>query len=96
MSTLTFEKPDEEKFPCLGLAYRAAEEGGTAPAVLNAANEVAVHSFLDNRIPFKRIPSVVEETLIGHERIDHPSLEEILAADQWARHDTTERIQTEG
>ena len=96
VSMLTFEKPDTEKFPCLGLAFRAAEQGGTAPAVLNAANEVAVHAFLDNRIPFEGIPSLIEETLTGHEGIDHPSLEEILAADEWARHDTMERIKTKG
>ncbi|UCE20333.1 MAG: 1-deoxy-D-xylulose-5-phosphate reductoisomerase [Gemmatimonadota bacterium] len=82
---LTFEKPDHEKFPCLRLAYKAAQDGGTTPAVLNAANEIAVQAFLENRISFEKIPSLIEETTTRHVRADRPSLNEILTADRWAR-----------
>jgi 1-deoxy-D-xylulose-5-phosphate reductoisomerase len=82
---LTFEAPDRSKFPCLKFGYEAARQGGTAPAVLNAANEACVRSFLGDALPFTRIPSVIEEILSHHRRIDHPSLEQILEADAWAR-----------
>jgi len=91
LAALTFEAPDLERFPCLGLAYRAAAGGGTLPAVLNAANEVAVAAFLEGTIGFTDIPRVVAATLDGHAadaaHTPEPlrSLEQVLAADAWAR-----------
>jgi 1-deoxy-D-xylulose-5-phosphate reductoisomerase len=82
---LTFAQPDLEKFPCLALAFQACETGGTLPAVLNAANEVAVNGFLKQMISFVEIPTVVERTMIKHAVVTNPELADILAADQWAR-----------
>ncbi len=82
---LTFEKPDIKKFPCLSLAYTACETGRTLPAVLNAANEVAVAAFLENSLPFIKIPQIIEETMEHHSVVDDPTLGDILEADQWAR-----------
>jgi 1-deoxy-D-xylulose-5-phosphate reductoisomerase len=81
----TFKEPDLEKFPCLGLAVKAGKSGGTLPAVLNAANEVAVHAFLEGRLSFDRIPLAVEKTLALHTNQPSPSLDTILSADRWAR-----------
>lgn len=81
---LTFEAPDRERFPALDLAYEAARRGGTMPAVLNAANEVAVELFLAERIGFLDIPRVVERVMSEHEP-QSPELENVLAADSWAR-----------
>ncbi len=87
LGALHFLAPDEEKFPCLRLARRALEAGGTAPAVLNAANEVAVELFLAGQLPFVAIPQLVAAVL--EEELDRrqpvKSLEEALAADQWGR-----------
>lgn len=83
--TLTFEPPDLRRFPCLGYAYEALAVGGTLPAVLNAANEVAVQRFLDGEIPFGRIPHLVRTAMDLHEPRARPTLEEILEADRWAR-----------
>ena len=85
IGTLTFEEPDTDRFPALGLARRAGEIGGTLPAVFNAANEVAVEAFCNRHITFDQIPAVVAETMKCHEVVPHPSLEQILAADAWAR-----------
>ncbi|HHT9119820.1 MAG TPA: 1-deoxy-D-xylulose-5-phosphate reductoisomerase [Candidatus Hypogeohydataceae bacterium YC41] len=85
LGQLTFFKPDMEKFPALRLGYRAVYEGGTIPAVLNAANEVAVEAFLDGRIKLTEIVPIVERTMNHHQNCEHPSIEEIFAADQWAR-----------
>jgi len=82
---LTFEAPDLERFPCLRLALEAGQEGGTYTAVLSAADEAAVEFFLEQRIGFLDIATLVEDTLEQHQSIPHPSLEEILAADAWAR-----------
>jgi len=82
---LTFEAPDLERFPCLRLALEAGQRGGTYPAVLSAADEVAVELFLEQRISFLDIATLVEDTLEQHQSVPHPSLEEILAADAWAR-----------
>lgn len=82
---LTFEEPDEERFPCLGLAVAAGKTGGTMPAVMNAANEVAVEAFLNGRIPFTGIPEVVERVMAAHAVTVKPSLEEVLTADARAR-----------
>lgn len=84
-STLTFEKPDMETFPCLRLAYECLEKGGTYAAVLNAANEVLVGEFLDDKIGFYDIPKFIEMTLDAHESIEDATLEEILEIDKWAR-----------
>lgn len=89
---LDFFEPNFERFPCLTLARDAAREGGTAPTVLNAADEVAVHAFLDERIRFTDIPTIVEKTLTKHKRQHHPSLEVILEADRWARATAEELI----
>ena len=85
IGTLTFEEPDVDRFPALGLARRAGEVGGTLPAVFNAANEVAVEAFCNQRITFDEIPAVVADTMKRHEVVDQPSLEQILTADVWAR-----------
>ncbi len=84
-STLTFEEPDLEKFPCLALAYKALRIGGTMPAVLNAANEIAVQAFLDNKIRLSDIPRIIESVMDEHEPQSASSLEAILKADDFAR-----------
>ena len=85
INNLTFEQPNFDAFPCLKLAIEAGKKGGTYPAVLCAADEVAVELFLSERIKFTDIPNLVEQTLEQHQAIVHPTLEEILAADAWAR-----------
>jgi 1-deoxy-D-xylulose-5-phosphate reductoisomerase len=85
IGTLTFQRPDLDRFPCLGLAFAAGEAGGTHPAVLNAANEVAVGAFLYERIPFPGIAEAVGETLSDHRAVAQPDLSAILDADTWAR-----------
>ncbi len=85
LGSLTFEEPDEERFPALSLARRAGEEGGTLPAVLNAANEVAVESFVQRRINFPQITETVRRTMEQHRVVPHPTLNQILEADAWAR-----------
>ncbi|PIP20586.1 MAG: 1-deoxy-D-xylulose-5-phosphate reductoisomerase [Candidatus Omnitrophica bacterium CG23_combo_of_CG06-09_8_20_14_all_40_11] len=82
---LDFQEPDFRKFPCLGLAYRVADEQGTLPAVLNAANEVSVDEFLKNRLGFISIPKVIERVLDRHRNSIKPGLDDILEADNWAR-----------
>ena len=84
LGTLTFEPPDTDTFRCLSLAYQAARLGDTYPAVLNAANEVAVGAFLDGRLAYLGIPDVIERVLDAHEPIA-PSLEGVLEVDAWAR-----------
>jgi len=85
IGTLTFEEPDVDRFPALGLARKAGEVGGTLPAVFNAANEIAVEAFCNRSITFDQIPAVVADTMKRHDVVDQPSLEQILAADTWAR-----------
>ncbi|HUF20489.1 MAG TPA: 1-deoxy-D-xylulose-5-phosphate reductoisomerase [Burkholderiales bacterium] len=85
VATLQFERPDLSRFPCLGLAYAALQAGAGAPVILNAANEVAVASFLDGRLSFSRIAVLVEEVLAQMPRMRAGSLQEILAADTEAR-----------
>jgi 1-deoxy-D-xylulose-5-phosphate reductoisomerase len=82
---MTFEQPDPEKFRCLGLARRALATGTTAPATMNAANEVAVQLFLEGKITFDTIPSMIEEALTAHPPADHCTLDNISAADASAR-----------
>lgn len=85
LGQLTFEEPDTERFPCLELAYRALRFGGTMPAVLNAANEVAVQAFLDGVIRLSEIALINESVMNEHTPTEADSLETILAADEWAR-----------
>jgi len=82
---LDFEAPDTGRFPCLQLARSAAEAGGTSPAVLNAANEVAVEAFLERRLAFMDIPVVIEGVLGQHRCTSVVSLDDVLDADEWAR-----------
>jgi 1-deoxy-D-xylulose-5-phosphate reductoisomerase len=82
---LEFATPRYEDFPALNLARRAGNTGGTLPAVLNAANEVAVSAFLDRKISFPRIWQLVEQVMNRHTSVAHPDLDAILRADQWAR-----------
>lgn len=82
---LEFEAPDLERFPCLGLAYQALKAGGTAPAVLNAANEVAVEAFLHRRIRFSHIPGIVEQTLEKLEYGTLQDLDDVFESDREAR-----------
>lgn len=82
---LTFEAPDANNFSCLKLAIEAGKAGGTMPAVLNAANEVAVHAFLSEKIAFLEIPEVIAEVMARHNQKQIRQLEDILEADRWAR-----------
>ena len=82
---LDFENPDADRFPAINLARRAGKEGGTLPAVLNAANEVAVQAFCDKQIGFTDITDVVRQAMQAHDILATPSLEEIIEADDWAR-----------
>jgi 1-deoxy-D-xylulose-5-phosphate reductoisomerase len=85
--SLTFRAPDHQKYPCMQLAYAAGRAGGTMPAVLNAANEQAVALFLDEAIQFLDIPRLIETMCDRHHphNLTHPTLEDILEADRWAR-----------
>ncbi len=85
IGTLTFEEPDTERFASIGLARRAGEVGGTLPAVLNAANEVAVEAFINRQISFPQIAGMVAKVMDAHDVVSHPTLDQILAADAWAR-----------
>ena len=85
IASLTFEEPDLDRFPALNLARRAGEVGGTLPAVLNAANEIAVEAFCAKKISFPEITKTVQRTMDAHQVVDHPTLDQILAADTWAR-----------
>ncbi len=92
VKTLTFEHPDARRFPCLGLAYEALRAAGTAPAVLNAANEVAVDAFLAGRLPFTAIPDVIDSTLQAMQPQAADSLESLMQADAAARRRADERV----
>jgi len=85
LAKFTFAKPDLKKFPCLKMAYEAAEKGGSHPVVLNASNEEAVVAFLDRKIKFTRIPKIIEKVMSAHKSKSKPSLNEILGIDAWAR-----------
>ena len=85
LGSLTFEEPDAERFPALKLARRAGEVGGTLPAVLNAANEVAVEAFVKGKINFPQITETVRRVMDAHTVVQHPTLEQLLGADAWAR-----------
>jgi len=90
LGALTFEAPDRERFPALDLARQAGRIGGTLPAVLNAANEVAVAAFVQGRLSFAEIPERVRRAMAAHRVIEEPTLEQILEADAWARRVTLE------
>ncbi|OON98973.1 MAG: 1-deoxy-D-xylulose-5-phosphate reductoisomerase [Epulopiscium sp. Nele67-Bin004] len=85
IGSLNFEAPKKEMFPCLTFAYDAIAEGGTKPAVLNAANEVAVAKFLNKEISFVQIPKLIHKVMEKHICIFRPSLEQIIEADEWTR-----------
>ncbi|MGB7209000.1 MAG: 1-deoxy-D-xylulose-5-phosphate reductoisomerase [Pyrinomonadaceae bacterium] len=85
LSQLTFEEPDLERFPCLNLAYKALKIGGTMPAAMNAANEIAVQAFLDGKIKLSEIARINASVMHEHEAKPAATLESILAADTWAR-----------
>jgi len=85
LSKLEFSTPRYDDFPALKLARQAGETGGTLPAVMNAANEVAVAAFLDRKVSFPSISQIVEEVMNRHTSVAHPDLDAILRADQWAR-----------
>lgn len=85
LNSLTFENPDTQKFPSLLFAYEACRQKGTVPAVMNAANEVAVKAFLEKRIGFSDIFKLISRTMQFHTRIDNPDLSSIIEADYWAR-----------
>lgn len=92
LSHLEFHAPDTERFPCLQLAYEALRVGGTMPAVLNAANEVAVTAFLDEQIKFGDIPRLIRAACEAHTSQPITNLDQVLAADAWARHLVKERL----
>ncbi|NJM75871.1 MAG: 1-deoxy-D-xylulose-5-phosphate reductoisomerase [Acaryochloridaceae cyanobacterium RU_4_10] len=93
---LTFRKPDHEKYPCMQLAYAVGRAGGCMPAIMNAANEQAVALFLDEKITFLEIPKVIEKVCdrFQSQNTSSPTLEDILAADDWARRAVLEASQT--
>ena len=93
LGELKFARPRYDDFPALGLARRAGETGGTFPAVLNAANEIAVSAFLEKRMSFPRIWQTVEQVMNAHESVAHPDLDEILRADQWARAEAKRNVE---
>jgi 1-deoxy-D-xylulose-5-phosphate reductoisomerase len=86
VSQLEFMPTDRNKFPCISLAYQAIHAGGTMPAVLNAADEIAVGAFLDRKITFPDIPKLIEKTVNAHLNSAADSIESIIEADRWARH----------
>ncbi len=90
---LEFYQPDVKKFPCLRLAYEAGICGGTMPAVLNAANEIAVEAFLKEKIKFVDLPRIIDKVLNMHTSVNEPSLVDILHADEWARAITKELLE---
>lgn len=85
IGTLSFEKPDMKRFRCLDLALKAAEIGGSMPAVLNGANEIAVESFLKGNIGFLDIPDLIEKTMASHKSHPIDSIETVMEVDRWAR-----------
>ena len=90
--TLTFDPLEPERYPCFGLAVAAGKKGGTYPAVLSAADEVAVQAFLDSKIGFTEIPKIIDRVLSEHESLPGDTAEEILEADRWAMGRTAELI----
>ncbi len=93
VKTLSFEEPRVDLFPCLQLAYEALEIGGTMPAVLNAANEVVVESFLNRQVSFMEIPKIIHKVMQKHICIDRPTLNDILECDKWAREYSRRKVE---
>lgn len=85
LSQLTFEEPDTQRFACLAIARKVAAEDNTSACVMNAANEIVVAAFLNERIAFRDIPRLIEQVLEKHKPISKPSLDDILESDRWAR-----------
>ena len=85
ISQLTFDRPSKERYPCLALASEAMKQGGNSPTRLNAANEVAVQAFLDEKLGFTQIAELIQQTLTSTEYAEVSSLEAVLAADKEAR-----------
>ncbi len=92
LNSLSFDKPDFKRFPCLRLAIKAAGKRGSMPTVLNAANEVAVDSFLNGKIKFMDIPVLIQYAMNKHKLINNPTLEDILEVDSWTRNKMKEVI----
>lgn len=92
VGTLTFGAPDKETFPCLPLAYAAGRRGGTLPAVMNAANEVAVAAFLEKRVDFSLIPHIIEQVMSKHSVMMQPTVTDIMNADSWARQECLQAL----
>lgn len=92
LKQLRFQKPDFIKFPSLALAMEAARKGGTLPAVLNASDEIAVDAFLSGKIGFTAIYKIVEKAARGHKIVKNPALNDVLAADKWARQEALKEI----
>lgn len=96
ISSLTFEEPDLTRFPCLGIAQEVAKEDNTLPSVLNAANEVLVGAFLENKLKFLELSEHLKRVLNSHKAVSKPTLEDILEADQWARNETEDLLRCSG
>jgi 1-deoxy-D-xylulose-5-phosphate reductoisomerase len=92
IGALTFEQPDLNRFPCLQMAFDVCQIGGTLPVVLNAANEVAVRTFLDQAISFDKISEIISDTIDQHVNVSNPSLSDILETDGWARKQAETKI----
>jgi len=92
LEKFTFAEPDLEKFPCLALAMEACQAGGTFPAIMNAANEIAVASFLKEQLPFDKIPVVIRQAVNDLGKTGAPVLEDIMAADKAARRHAADMI----
>jgi 1-deoxy-D-xylulose-5-phosphate reductoisomerase len=90
VGTLTFEKPDRNRFPSLDIAFNAIKEGGTMPAVMNAANEIAVERFSKGEISLLNIWDIIKTVMSAHKVVKNPSLEEIIYADNWAKKEAEE------
>lgn len=93
VGTLSFFEPDTDRFPCLQIAYDTVKMGGTAPAVLNAANEIAVYAFLEGRIGFLDIPTIIQQALEDHTPTPATEIEAIFNADHWARQHAQKCVQ---
>lgn len=92
LGSLSFEAPRKDAFPCLQLAYDALKSGGSMPAILNAANEEVVASFLNKQISFMQIPEIIHRVMDKHICINKPSLEQVLECDRWAREYSREQV----
>lgn len=92
LSGITFAEPDTQTFPCLAFAFEALEKGGTLPAVMNAADEIAVEAFLKGKICYGQISEIIQKVMTKHKNILNPGLSDILEADKWAREVTAEVV----